>query len=372
MELNFPKSSISTQAPRESWKVGAVSSLDCEHLVVGAGLLGLATADHLLRRGAQGVLVLERAGSPNGGRPGLGQAILRNGDQAIADLEEQGRLYLESGHDYLDSFLESTAVIRRVGSLRYPADLPNSKETEILSPEEISMRFEDQFDLEESVRFCPRDGSLDTLPWISALYARVRAHGGRFLFDHECTALKESEKGVHFTASGRSGIAQRASLASGVRGLRMLESLGIRHSWHAELVHTFQLRTSYASGPVLWLPSLRTAMFPTSQGEWTLEIASDMTSSEELPVDWALLEEFRGQQGDSIRFLSDSEVRRAHAYPRLALSSSQMILKSREGRVAVSGPFGPHALSLFSSAGELLAKHALQPLSDVGGILEEF
>ncbi len=349
-----------------------MSSLDCDHLVIGAGLLGLATADHLLRRGAHGVLVLERAGSPNGGRPGLGQAILRNGDRAIASLEERGLLYLESGHDYLDNFLDSKAVIRRVGSLRFPAENPEPKDTEILSPEEISVRFDDQFDLKDRVRFCRRDGSLDTLPWISALYSRVRAFGGRFLFDHECTTLKESDDGVHFTASGRSGVAQRACLASGVRGLRMLESLGIRHSWYPELVHTFQLRTSYASGPALWIPSLRTALFPTSQGEWTLEIAGDMKDSEELPVDWALLEEFRAQQGDSIRFLSESEVRRAHAYPRLALSASQMILKSREGRVAVSGPFGPHALTLFSSAGELLAEHALQPLSEVGGLLEDF
>jgi len=346
-----------------------VSALACEHLVVGGGLLGLSTADHLLRRGARGVHLLERRGGPNAGRPGEPGVVLRSGHPSLAEIEARGRTLLESPEEVLGVDLP----FRRAGSLRIPADLPIPPGCEHLAEEQLAARFPGLLAPGAAARFAPSDGTLETLPLLAALHARLRAQGGRLVVDAELLELREEEDAVHFTAAGRSGRAGRVHLAAGAENLRFLPALGCRHHWRSEVVHTFHLFTPRESGAALWLPESRAALAPLGGGEWELEIAVDAEPGArgEPSVDWTLLERFRGEHAGPIPWLGETQVRRARVLPRLAFAPEETILVSRLGRIAAAGAFGVHGLALHSAVAEAMAERALAPLAAAGGMLEE-
>lgn len=344
--------------------------LECEHLVVGGGLLGLAVADHLLRRGARGVQVFERRGAPNAGRPGEPGVVLRSGHPLLGEFEARGRTLLESPQDVLGVELP----FRRAGSLRIPADLPIPPGCERLGEDQLAARFPGLVVGAEAARFAPSDGTLETLPLIAALHARLRAQGGRLVVDAEVLDLREEEDAVAFTASGRSGRAGRVHLAAGADNLRMLPALGCRHHWGIEVVHTFHLATPRESGAALWIPAARAALAPLGEGTWELEIAVDVAGgprAAEPSVDWTLLERFRSEHGERIPWLAETQVRRARVLPRLAFVAEETVLVSRLGRIAAGGAFGAHGLALHSAVAEAMAERALAPLEAAGGVLEE-
>mgnify|MGYP002638784531 CR=1 FL=1 len=349
-----------------------MKSLECEHLVVGAGLLGLATADHLLRRGATGVLVVERAGSTNGGRPGEVGALVRQGGLDHDALEERGRLLLAAGEEYLDvDYLREGAGYRRVGSLRIPSEDALPFESERLTVTQLEERYPELVTGEQGARFFAEDGTLDTLPLLSAFYSRVRGQSARFLFDAELGDFDEQGETVRFTAGGRSGSASRVYLTAGAENLRMLPALGCRHEWCLEQVHSFRITTPTTSGPVIWLPERRTLLLPLDEREWEVEVAVDGRLGVEAAVDWTLLEAMRREEGARFPWLLESEVKRARVLPRLAFDATDPVLVSRGGRIAVAGAFGTHGLGLFPAVAECLAARGLAPLAESGGLLEE-
>ncbi len=348
-------------------KEGAVKPFECEHFVVGAGLLGLATADHLLRRGARGVWVAERGGALSAGRPGRSGAVIRDGHPALTALEDRGRVLLEGGREYLDEELP----FLRCGSLRIPADEATPPGCERLVPSEVAERFPWELTPSTDARFSPADGAIETLPIISALHARIRAQGGRLLLDTEVLELREAEDGVHVTAQGRAGRAARVHLAAGADNPRFLDSLGVRHDWRVEIVHSFELATAQEGGTVVWLPESRATLTPIGASEWELELAVDGELGGDCAVDWTLLEKFRRAEADRFPWIVNGGVRRGRALPRLACDPAGVVLGSRAGRIAAAGAFGPHGLGLFSSVGEQLAERGLAPLASVGALLEE-
>jgi len=346
-----------------------VTALWCEHLVVGGGLLGLATADHLLRRGARSVHLIERRGGPNAGRPGEPGAVIQSGLAPLAELEARARTLLESPEEVLGVELP----FRRAGSLRIPAAEPTPPGCEWLAEEQLAARFPGLLAPGLDARFTPSDGTIETLPILAALHGRLRAQGGRLVVDAELLELREDEDSVHFTAAGRSGRAGRVHLAAGAENLRFLPALGARHGWRSEVVHAFQLLGARSSGAALWLPEARAALAPLGGGVWELEIAVDVAPGArgEPSVDWTLLERFRIEQGERIPWLRDTQVRRARVLPRLAFAPEETLLVSRLGRIVAAGAFGVHGLALHSAVAEMVAERGLAPLSEAGGLLEE-
>ena len=346
--------------------------IDASTVVVGAGLLGLATADHLLRRGAERVLILERAGSPNAGKPGAVRPILRQGSLDRDAPETRGRLLLASGEEYLDTdYLREGDGLRRTGSLRVPAEDAVPFEAERLSPEEVESRLPGLVLAPEGGRFSPGDGTIDTLPLLSALYDRVRQQGARFLFDAELLSLREEGQKVHFSAGGRSGAGERLILTAGDRSLPFLENLGCRHPWKREAVHTFAVERNERTGPILWFPDRGAVLSPCPDGVWQISIAVEATVGETLTVDWTLLEDFRREEGDRIPWLAGAAVRRARVESRLADDLGDPIVVSRGGRVLAAGALGAHGIGLFPAISELVADRALRS-DEGGGILEDF
>jgi len=354
-----------------------VRPLVCEHLVVGAGLLGLATADHLLRRGADSVLVVERRSSPNGGRPGEVGAILRCTAPALTEAEERGRLLLTSGADYLDhDFLSEGSGYRRLGSIGETSHPSAGTAFEELTGEQAAERFPGLLSAEFSGRFHAEDGTLDTMGLLTALHARVRAQGGRVLFDAELQQLTEEEGTVRFQAGVRSGRAGRVLLAAGPRNPRLLELVGVRADWALEEVHSFRVGTPEIPGPVIRLEeppggSPRGVLLPRALREWDLEVSRPQSGDEEPTVDWSLLEALREEWGGRLPWLRDSDVRKARAHSRLALDPREPILTSRGGRTLAGGAFGAHGLSLFPAVAEQLAERALGEVDPLAGILED-
>ena len=346
--------------------------IEASTVVVGAGLLGLATADHLLRRGEERVLLLERAGSPNAGRPGAVWPILRQGSLDRDDAENRGRLLLASGDEYLDTYdLREGDGLRRIGSLRIPAEDAVPFEAERLTAEEVASRLPALVEAPDGARFSPGDGTIDTLPLLSALYDRVRQQGARFLFDAELLTVREEGDRVHFTAGARSGSAERLLLTAGDRSLPFLETLGCRHPWRREAVHSFTVEREDRTGPVVWLPERRAVIFPLPDGVWEVAIAIDAPSSADLTVDWTLLEALRRDEAERVPWLSAAPVRRARVEARLGDDLGDPIVTSRGGKILAAGAMGDHGIGLFPAISETLVERALAS-GDEGGILEDF
>ena len=111
-----------------------------EHLIVGSSCLALALADHLLRRGAERVVLLETGTVGPAARaatdPGL---ILRTGLAEYTPWEQRSLLLLEEWATYL----ESNPRYERCGSVTLgpAAQLAAAFDGEPLSASQVSSRF---------------------------------------------------------------------------------------------------------------------------------------------------------------------------------------------------------------------------------------
>ena|GEM_PF-750376 len=345
-------------------KWGALAALDCDHLVVGAGLLGLATADHLLRGGAEKVLLLEKSPSPSGMRGSLRAPFLAPRRGSWDELVRRGRILIEGWPDYL----ESDPGFQRGGSLRFPAT--DAAGGEVLAAEDIERRWPVISGADGKAAILdPADGNLDAVEMVAALVSQVLGRGGQIIGDCEILSLEEHDDGVLFKSSGRQGKAKQVLLAAGVGNLPILEALGVRHRLEAENWHAFHLQAAEELPGIIWFPDSGAILQQTVDGEMVLEVVSPVTdgSPQGVPVDWSLLEDVRGRYGEWLPALTESAALRGAAGVRLALGRGPEYPKSHGGRVVAAGGFGCHGPLLAIASAEEFAKVALE---GGGGLLE--
>lgn len=342
-----------------------MSSLNCDHLVMGAGLLGLATADHLLRAGASKVLLLEKASSASPMRATLRAPLLAPAAREWQSSTLRSRVLIEGWADYL----ERDPDFQRSGSLAFA--LEGEGGGELLRPEDVLRRWPCFSSIPgPGASLDPGDGHIDAVEIFTALQAQVRDRGGRIIGDCEVLSLEEQDDGVIFKASGREGKAKQVLLAGGAGNLNILENLGIRHSLELESWHGFHLQASEELPGVIWFPQEKALLQQLQEGELVLEIAAPVSSvgSVDVSVDWSLLEGVRQKFGESLPAIVDSPALRGVSGLRLALTENPDFPTSRGGKIIAGGGFGCHGPLLAIAAAESLAALAMQGSC---GLLEE-
>lgn len=348
-----------------------------EHLVVGGGLLGLSVADHLLRRGAESVAILEATheAPPHKvmGDPGL---VLRTGSPEYRPLEDRALLLLEEWQDYLGV----DPGHARTGSLLFPrgdeeTHGPASAETLESYPGWESVE-------EQDVAFSVDDGLLDPVELISALHWQVRRRGGQLFFDCELGQLAEEGAEFSFVAGSRGGKARRLYFTDVSAGWQPLREMGLPSVAHPVTWHCFEFdappgersivrfrREGEVDAGILEDPAggdaapLRDDAIVVDHGDGQMDLVcrGDTPSTpRDAPVDWNVLERFRAEWGARVPTVAEGAVRRGHARNRLDLrDDAPGILRFADGRILAAGGFGIHEVLLGLSVGERLAEEGL-------------
>lgn len=365
--------------------------VNATHLVVGGGLLGLATADHLLRRGAEGVVVIEakRAlGNLHPSRPGV---LLSTGRLRDRPMEDRNRVLLEEWPDYL----EVDPKYRRSGSFEIPALEAPPTGWENLSSAQFRRRLSGDVDgpSESTATFVPQDGGLDIALVAQALHEQIRRRGGRVITDSPVSQLSRSKEGLRFEASQRSGRCEQIYLTAGAANLRLARQLEVALPYRGEIRHQFDIagpktdfRIFRSRAPLAQEadPGLLESEFLDVD---SLDSASDGPMAEVEPVSELWIETPEGQRSfvswlpgrvddsetpsvafdewrafgdrwrECIPTLDQSSVRSASADPTLALGDSVEPIQCDS--VHVGGAFGAHGLALAFAVGEQLAEAGL-------------
>ncbi|MGE3165345.1 MAG: FAD-dependent oxidoreductase [Planctomycetota bacterium] len=364
------------------------------HLILGGGLFGLALADHLVRRGAEQVVVLESGSSPS--RRGLDETalVLRTGMASYRALEDRALLLLEEW----PSYLEVDPDYRRGGSLMGPVDAQEDSFGERLTAREAAAR-QPLLQLEpgEAARFFPDDGYLDTTQLLSALHWQVRRRGVRIVFDCEVDAIQDRGSHYEFRAGHRRGQASFVYFTGDPQHAPLLPSCGIGP--HTALVdwHRFLIETQSTGGCLIRLslppfPPLETASSTYDGGILELEYPEDEIPAEErqvllvdthrrerflymesgstsrvdtdsTTVDWAVLEAFRRSPRQPIRGLREFVVRRGSAELLPALDPvAPGILSNADRRAFAAGAFGRSIVLLALAVAERIAEETAAAL----------
>ncbi|MFQ5654286.1 MAG: NAD(P)/FAD-dependent oxidoreductase [Planctomycetota bacterium] len=335
-----------------------MSSIQAKHLIVGGGLLGLSIADHLLRRGAEGVMVLEQRSSPASGRAGGIAPALATGQEAYHPLESRARLLLEEW----ESYLEIDPCYHRCGSVLVPCPDPLPPGGEHLDRDGVARRvpglaLADGCD----AAFQGEDGLLDTTALLSALHWQVRKRGGNLFFHCQVQLLEEEEQGIAFSAPPRGGIAQRVYLAAGVDNLRLLRGLGADPPVAMIARHHFLFDAPAGGFSLVRLDGDEAVLLDSGEGQWLLQLAAEPDLHHREPVvDWRLLEEFRRQRRELLPGLGGARIRRGSAENLLALDPDPPgIHTAAAGRILAAGAFDLYGVLLALALGERMAEEGL-------------
>lgn len=335
-----------------------METLHIDHLIVGGGLLGLATADQILRRGGGSVLVVEAEPAPNRRGLGGGGVVLRTGLDAYRAIEDRALFLLEEWPDYLGVDPDYSPLPQR--SVR-DGDVPPQN-----------------------------SGFVDVVRLLSALHEHVRGRGARVIFDAQLEKLERTGEGWSFRAAGRSGTAGQVyftGAATDLRWLRELElapptALSYWHEFH--LVHVpehAEIRAVEVPRPEPEIVGLtleldmdpddtdpdttaadvqRICWVQDGCGEGRLLVEGEETTSIDNPtVDWSELERCRQELAESIPELAGASVRRGTAELLWSLDrhpqpSDLSAWKQRDG-LWISGAFGMHTPLLALGIAELIA-----------------
>ncbi len=334
--------------------------IQARHLIVGAGLLGLSVADHLLRRGARGVVLLEAERSPIQVRgPGL---LLATGLEPYQALEERAFLLLEEWQTYL----EVDPHYHRTGSLRFPHD--SSPETyvdrklERLDAGAVARRYPGLcLPKGGQAGFFPRDGRIDLIALLAALRAQVRKRSGQIYFSSELYTLTEEGTGFRFLAGSRSGHAEQVYITAGIGTIPVLRNLGVTGPFQLETWHRFHLKGASGGMTLLRLENDAAVYVDDGKDSLALFLAGPPDLHHRGPVvDWGLLQEFRTQQQQLLPGLHQARVQRGSAQNILQLQAdSSAPFKVAEGRLLAAGAFGIYGILLALATGERLAEEGL-------------
>lgn len=369
-----------------------------QHLVIGGGLLGLATADQLLRRGADGVVVVEAGRALGNLRPERPGVVLSTGRSQDAELEARNRVLLEEWSTYL----EVDPSYRRSGSFQLPRVAPTPPGWEELDVRELAQRLgrgesgpiaSTPAAFERGAHFVPEDGVVEVAVIVSALHDQIRRRGGRVVSESTVTRLRR-DAGIHFEAGQRGGRAEKLYLAAGAGNLRLAHQLEFPISARGLVRHQFDLvgapvdfRIVRSLGADRWLATEPTsdavglelefegdAGSPTesreseSPTEVLVELRDGRRSlacyrpglpeSAEPEVEFPEWPSFADDLGSLLPELRDCSVRTASAHGTLALSPSLEPETNGED-VWAAGGFGAHGLAVVFAVAERLAEAGL-------------
>ncbi len=212
-------------------------NLDADHLIAGAGLLGLALADHLLRRGAKRVVVLEKGTDAPPRGQGVRGIVLGTGLPCYREMEARGILLLEEWRDYL----EADPRFLRCGSVSLPS-LLESPGGERLAGAALAERAPllAAGAVEDAV-FAPADGIVDLGCVRSALLSQVRRRGGHLVVNCALESIAVEDGTLRYAAATRAGSAGRIYLAAGAGNRKLWRDLA-RATLPASAWHTFTLQ----------------------------------------------------------------------------------------------------------------------------------
>ncbi len=336
-----------------------MAEMHAEHLIVGAGILGLALGDHLLRRGARHVVILERARDPVRRALGTHGMVLRTGLSAYRELEDRGLVLLEEWKTYL----EVDPRYRRCGSTAFPALLEVEGE-ERLGPRAAAERAPGLHLSEgEEAVFCASDGFLDAIELASALLWQIRRRGGYIIQD--CVFLGAELDGscYRFRASNREGRAERIYLAAGAANPELLAAMGVPSTLRRTVWQSFEFETDAGAPSILRLDD-GTQILLHDDGTGRLLLLVPAAASEaaepEPRVDWGVLEAVRTERRQRLPRMARVRVRRGRAERLLDLERrAPGIVSAHDGRLLAAGAFGPFLLPLALSVAERLAETGL-------------
>lgn len=361
-----------------------MNSIHGQHLILGGGLLGLALADHLLRRGAEGVVVMESGSAPS--RCGLDEMalVLRTELEGYRALEDRSLLLLEEW----PSYLEVDPDYRRCGSLVVTDGKVDVPRTERLTAADAMAR-QPLVALtgEDRARFQPDDGYLDTTQLLSTLHWQVRRRGGRVIFDCEVDDIRDRGEHFEYRAGHRRGDTRFVYFTGDPRHLRFMQACGV--PLHLEYVtwHRFQLETDVVGGCAVRLeietpakspgrdsagsvleiefepepsPKRSVIIVDTHRRERFLYLEGDPTSPEDagsITVDWSVLEALRKLPTSRVPDLRQAVVRRGSAdtITRLCREAPGVFANSTR-RAFSAGSFGRSLVLLSLAVAELIAK----------------
>jgi D-arginine dehydrogenase len=171
-------------------------------VIVGAGFAGVSTAYHLARRGAQGVLVLDKETSAGTQASGRNAGLLRQSsdDPEIAALLQRGaRAARRALREIPGSIRHTGSLILGRGISRLAAG-PNAR---LLDASEIVKG------LEGSALFDPDDAVVDPQALLQIFLEGARSSGVAFRFGERVTAVRTSRGRIEGVETTKRRIATR-------------------------------------------------------------------------------------------------------------------------------------------------------------------
>ena len=349
--------------------------LSCDHLIVGAGSTGLAVADHLLRREAGSVILLDRLETPQAkiGESKVPLIYPPEATEAALSLDDAARRGLEL-YEGWSSWLEKDPGFRKCGALIIGEDV--SRGGEELTASELQRRWSGLGEWSETVNFDFRSGIADGQEVLGALLWRLRKSGGRFYGGNTLQLLEEQQDGVHFVTSRREGFAGKVYLCHGAAAPFLIKDLGVRHRQKIETLCEFTLGFSGDLPPLVHWPREKATLYATESGSIELHLVTDpgdllpggnLSTAE---VDWKRLGEFRESWDSRIPGLADAVIRKARARHRRACDSASLeVVTSAHGRILMPAAAGDFHELLFPALSETLVEQALSGAT--GGLLED-
>lgn len=172
-------------------------------LIIGGGIVGLSIAYHLARRGARGVVVLERAGQVGTGSTAKATGGIRHQFSTEINVrltqlslpafarfeEEMGEPvdFVQHGYLFVTTRAERAEVMRAGLRLQQHLGVPSRW----VAPDEAAVLFPDlRVDDLIGGTFCALDGSASPYGAVQGYLRRCRALGVRVLTDHEVVGIE--------------------------------------------------------------------------------------------------------------------------------------------------------------------------------------
>lgn len=349
--------------------------LNCDHLIIGAGSTGLAVADHLLRRDAGSVILIDSQETPQARMGESRVPLLFPSFRKMESTEIQNHAHrgLEL-YEGWSSWLEKDPGFRKCGSLIVDESI--SAEMDRLNAEELQRRWSGLGEWSGVAAFDPQSGIVDGQEVLGALLWRLRKFGGRFYGGNTLQLLEEQEDGVHFVTSRREGFAGKVYLCHGSAAPFLMKDLGVRHRQNVETLCEFTLGLSGDFPPLIHWPDEKATLYATEPGAVELHLSTG--PGELLPggnlataeVSWKRLGQFREKWDSRIPGLSDAVIRKARArHRRVCDSASLEVVSSAYGRIFMPAAAGEFQELLFPALAEVLVEQVLSGSS--GGLLED-
>jgi glycerol-3-phosphate dehydrogenase len=187
---------------------------DFEVVVVGAGVVGCATALELARRGAS-VVLLEAESEPGLAASGTNSGIVHTGfDSAPGELETE--LILRAAH-LRPRLVEAQAVpIERRGGLMRPLEDAQRPAVAALADNAAGNGVEAEL-LDDGSLSVPGESITDPIAFTTALAAAAREHGTQLRTGSRVAAIEPGEGGLE--VAGESGDRVRARIVVNCAGL---------------------------------------------------------------------------------------------------------------------------------------------------------